>query len=248
MACQVKRMMTDAMHSGSSIARQIPDLPRWVETRAALLGGRCEVFGLREEHELSLVACVAHDHSIFVVGAPDASAVHAAVARTGESGELLAPIEQRERLTPLLPGWTYSRAILHLMTSTARLPATDQHTVGFMDPGKFREYAIPHELLEELEAVGNDSPIAAAFVDGRPVAFCYAGSITETLWDVSIDTLEEHRRQGHAGRCAAFMIRHMRSDGREPVWGSLEQNPASWRLARKIGFSPVDEMAVFERS
>jgi predicted GNAT family acetyltransferase len=79
------------------------------------------------------------------------------------------------------------------------------------------------------------------------VAFCYAGATTESLWDVAIDTVEAHRRQGHAGRCAAFMIRRMRTFGKEPVWQSADDNPASWRLAAKLGFERVAELTWFRR-
>ena len=70
---------------------------------------------------------------------------------------------------------------------------------------------------------------------------------TEGLWDISIDTLVGHRRRGHAARCAAFMIRHMRETaGKEPVWGALETNTASMNLAASLGFVVVDRFSVLE--
>ena len=86
--------------------------------------------------------------------------------------------------------------------------------------------------------------IAASFDDDRPVAFCYADE-TEGLWDISIDTLESHRRQGHAARCVAYMIDHMRRRGKVPVWAAEETNLPSLRLAAKLGFVPVDELRLF---
>jgi len=79
------------------------------------------------------------------------------------------------------------------------------------------------------------------------VAFCYAGATTESLWDVAIDTVEAHCRQGHAGRCAAFMIRRMRTFGKERVWQAAEDNPSSWRLAAKLGFEAIAELTWFRR-
>jgi predicted GNAT family acetyltransferase len=105
--------------------------------------------------------------------------------------------------------------------------------------------SLPPELRPELEDTIKISPIAAAFVDGHPVSFCYAGSQTESLWDVAIDTLEEHRNQGHAARCAAYMIEHMRQRGKQPVWGVEETNAPSLTLAAKLGFVAVDELVVF---
>lgn len=78
------------------------------------------------------------------------------------------------------------------------------------------------------------------------MAFCYAGATTESLWDVAIDTLEAHRRKGHATRAFTFMARHMAAQGKQPVWQALEENPASWRLAEKLGFEAVDELVMLE--
>ncbi len=104
---------------------------------------------------------------------------------------------------------------------------------------------LPPDLLSELRVAARRSPITASLVGGRPVSFCYVAAQTEGLWDISIDTLAEHRRQGHAARCVAYMIEHMRRQGRMPVWGAEETNPPSLRLAAKLGFVPVDELIVF---
>jgi RimJ/RimL family protein N-acetyltransferase len=104
------------------------------------------------------------------------------------------------------------------------------------------------ELRAELErTLRRGTPVVAAFVGDVPVSFCYVASETEGLWDVSIDTLEEYRRRGHAAHCAAYMIRHMRDTvGKEPVWGAVELNAPSMGLAAKLGFVPVDRVFVFE--
>ncbi|MGH7630176.1 MAG: hypothetical protein ACREOF_12520 [Gemmatimonadales bacterium] len=66
---------------------------------------------------------------------------------------------------------------------------------------------LPDALREELRGVeAAGIRIATALSDGAPVAFCYAGAETESLWDLSIDTLESWRRRGFAGRAAAFEV------------------------------------------
>ena len=71
----------------------------------------------------------------------------------------------------------------------------------------------------------------------------FAGKVLgEGTVAAAIDTAEARRRKGHAGRCATFMVRHMRALAKEPVWQSAEDNPASWKLAAKLGFVVVDEM------
>jgi RimJ/RimL family protein N-acetyltransferase len=126
-------------------------------------------------------------------------------------------------------------------------PAAPAGAVGFLDPATLSQLPIDAELKQELESGAEQSLIAATFVDQQPVSFCYAGAITESLWDIAIDTLPEHRRKGYAALCVAHMIRHMRAQGKHPVWQAVEENPASWRLAQKLGFVSVDELALFER-
>lgn len=42
------------------------------------------------------------------------------------------------------------------------------------------------------------------------------------------------------------MIRYMQTLGKQPVWGADIDNPASWRLAQKLGFEVVDTLVLLE--
>jgi RimJ/RimL family protein N-acetyltransferase len=233
--------MSDRTSLTLLLADRLPDVPRWVEARALLRG-----VGLREEPELSFVALDMEAlGGVFVVGTPGDEAIRDAAARSA-GGSLVAPLEQAARIARLLPEWTATRATLHLLGDAPRLPDVTPGQVRFLDAAELGRMDVPAALAEELAIGAEDSPIAAAFVDGRPVSFCYAGAITETLWDISIDTLPDHRRRGWAALCVAHLIHHMRALGKQPVWGSDVANPASWRLARKLGFVAVDEVALFE--
>jgi GNAT superfamily N-acetyltransferase len=128
------------------------------------------------------------------------------------------------------------------------LPRVERGLVRRVSHGELAGWPeIPEDLREELRDAEAETPIFAAFAGERPAAFCYAGAVSETLWDVAIDTLEPYRRQGFGTRCAAFVIEHMRAAGKEPVWGSLVSNVASSSLAAKLGFVPVDTIFVFTR-
>ncbi len=72
---------------------------------------------------------------------------------------------------------------------------------------------------------------------------------TVTLWEVAVDTVEPHRRKGYAGLCVAHMVMKMRREAqpKEPVWQAAEDDPASCRLAEKLGFERADELAWFRR-
>lgn len=229
----------------ASLAARLPDIPRLVEMRDLLLGDDCEIFGLQENPEFSLVAREPATGSIFVVGMPEAAAIYEAVGRNVQGGEIVAGPEHVRWLRGILPEWRYSRAILHTLPGALNQPSESDAEIGFLDPALLDEFPIFDELLQELKFGAQYSLIAAAFVDGRPVSFCYAGATTESLWDVAIDTLPEYQRRGYALQCAAYMIQHMAAQKKSPVWCALVDNPASWRLAEKLGFVAMDELALF---
>jgi GNAT superfamily N-acetyltransferase len=234
------------MPSTQPLARRLPDLPRWVEVRDLLLSGECQIFGLEETPALAFALRDPDEDLAFVVGAPPPTAIHAAVQGLSPHGSLIAPPEQAAWLAEILPAWRPRRILLHTLPDHQHLPVPANGQVGFLDPALLAHLPAPADLLAELRRAAEYSPISAAFAGGQPVAFCYAGSESETLWDVSIDTLPDHRRQGYAALCAAHLIRHKHALGRQPVWAAAEDNPASWRLAQKLGFVPVDELAQFE--
>ena len=107
---------------------------------------------------------------------------------------------------------------------------------------------VPDNLRDELLDVMQDGQLLAAAFDGHlPVAFSYVASETETLWDVSVDTLETHRRQGYAAAAVATLIGIMKDKGKTAVWGAVHSNLASQSLAHKLGFVEANELWVLSR-
>ena len=151
-----------------------------------------------------------------------------------------APIAA-DKGTSALQGWREQRVVHYALRESSRLtrPSIGGASVALIDLATIRRHSVPAALLAELESAASHSPIAATWVEGAPVSFCYAGTMTESLWDVTVDTLEAQRGRGRAMSCVTFMIHHMRATGREPVWAALETNRASRRLAEKLGFDPV---------
>ncbi len=234
------------MHPPTSLLQRLPDLPRWVEARALLLDASCEITGLANTPELSCLLRDPDDGTVFVIGHPAGEALHAAVQQEVR-GEVIAGWEEADWLTATLSGWTPARIFVHHLPES--VPAEVGHKkvrVAFLDPSVLDHLPVDEELRTELQSGAEHSPIAATFVDDHPVAFCYAGAVTETLWDISIDTLPDHRRKGYAALCVTFMIRYMQGQGKTPVWQALEDNPASWQLAKKLGFTPADDLVIFE--
>ena len=235
------------------LAALLPDLPRFVETRGMLLGGNCEVLGLEEvAANPSFVARDGEENLVCVVGYPAREAIAEAVARNGNAGAVIAMPENVSCVAQAVPGREAQPAVLHLLGEAERLPGAAEGEPVRLLSGPEEVRLLPPglrgELRAELERVlRRGAATVAAFVGDVPVSFCYVAWETEGLWDVSIDTLGEHRRQGHAAQCAASLIRHMRhTAGKEPVWGAVESNAASMGLAARLGFVPVDRVFVFE--
>ena len=223
----------------------LPDVPRWVELRSLLRVGRGEVLGFRDNP----LACAVADPAFgaaFVVGKPAEEAIGEALALAGPHGTLMTPAENCVWVSGALPELEVERAILHQLVQLPVLPTLRTGEVRHLAPGELETLPVPPLLQSELrvaEAAG--TPIAAALAGDTPVAFCYAGSVTESLWDISIDTLAPWRRRGYATRAARFEIERFATLGLRPVWGAVESNVASRGLAQSLGFIPADELCIF---
>jgi hypothetical protein len=219
----------------SNWPKLVPDIPRHVEARSALVGGRAEI---PYESTSGLVVLDRAAELVSIIGHVPPAAVEEAAKQLEGSGVVIGD----PSLELHLPGRQKELATLYQLDGPPRIEPSGTRLVKF---DEILEYRLPEYLLQELSRVHKHAPIAAKFVDGVPVSFCYAVE-TETQWDISIDTLEEYRNRGHAGACVASMIGHEATFGRRPVWGAVDSNGASRRLAAKLGFVPVDRIAVWE--
>lgn len=138
-------------------------------------------------------------------------------------------------------GRAVERAILHTLPDPSRLP--DEGGAARL-PAEVSLAHLPAALAEELGAARARGAVWAAWVDGVPVSFAYAPWHSGRWFDVSVDTLPRARQLGLGTIVAAAMIRSGRESGREPVWGADEGNTASRRLARRLGFTAIDELWV----
>lgn len=225
----------------------LPDIPRWCETRGALLEGDCELFGEGGNR----VVRIDHHRLLSVIGEPAPAVLRAALAGAAGEWTLICAVESGSHWADLVPGWSLEDAVLHALVGTpaevapptipAQIERVREPAPGLLDH-------LPPRLEREIAVAVERYPLFVAWVEERAVAFCYAGSATETLWDVSIETLAEFRRSGLATACARRAIRSLAREGRSPVWGAVESNLPSLRLAVKLGFHPVDRLAVLEGS
>jgi hypothetical protein len=205
---------------------ELPDLPRWVEAH----GIAADPEGWREELGGGFI--VGHDRARLIVVAGD--------VEPGEVAPLASRphviLVEREELGLAL-GRRCERAILHTLPDPAALPDYEGAT-------PLGDASAPPPLADELAWARTRGTIWSAWVDGAPVSFAYAPWRSASWFDVSVDTLPGARQLGLGTIVAAAMIRDERAHGREPVWGADEDNVASLRLARRLGFEPVDEIWV----
>jgi GNAT superfamily N-acetyltransferase len=233
----------------------VPDIPRWIETRWMLLDRQGEVSGV-DEAAGTFVVREPYDGLVCVAGRADPAAIQAAAAESGGGGNILCQLDDEAHVAAALPGWRSVPVELMLQANSLDMPSPDDEEwegegvetrfIAQADLAEARE--VPDDLREALQKALLWTELAATIAGGNPVSFCYPGAVTETLWDMSVDTLEPHRGRGYAGLVAAHVIRRMDRKGKRPVWAAEETNTASLRVAKKLGFRPVDRLAVLHRA
>jgi GNAT superfamily N-acetyltransferase len=103
---------------------------------------------------------------------------------------------------------------------------------------------LPEDLRAEIVVARGKRGVLAGFIDGVAVSFAYSLT-TETLADLSIDTLDAYRRRGIGRAVVSAHIDELVAAGISPVWGAVESNAASLRLAESLGFTvPAGELFV----
>jgi RimJ/RimL family protein N-acetyltransferase len=217
-------------------------VPRLVETRGLLLSHGSRVRGDAEgghyvvwEHELASV-----------VGRPDPAVLRTVLRDASAVRELLVMRDAFTLVRSSLAEWPYEEAVIHALPQPAPEWPLPGPGVAFLEADAPLHH-LPPELADEIAEARASGPVAATWCDERPVSFCYAGSITETLWDVAIDTAPEYRRRGFAQSAVHLMAAFHRESARLPVWGAVIGNLASLQLASGMGFVPVDTLYVFVR-
>lgn len=241
--------MSDMDPTIQQLLSTVPDHPKWVELRAMLLSGQCEIYELEDAKGLSCVARQAEMEIVAICGRPAPDVIRRVIALPPSPETVLCPPEDWRHVAEALPEWRSELATIYRLATGERLPEVPADAVRLLSISEIETmYHAPAELKEELIDAATYSPVAATCLGKLPVSFCYAGSRTESLWDISIDTLAEYRNRGYAALCVSFMIEYFRRRGLTPVWGAVESNIPSMRLAAKLGFIPVDQIVVFELS
>jgi len=214
---------------------ELPDVPRWIEAH----GIASDPAGWREP--VGGGFALGHDRARLIVVAGDAEPGEVAKLAAARPHYTLLFAIDREDLAAAMRRTrrAVARAILHTLADPAALP--DLEGAIALPPDASLAH-LPAALTDEL--AGASTTVWTTIVDDKPVAFAYAPWRSAKWFDISIDTLPGFRQLGLGSLVAAAMIRDEMRQGRQAVWGSDESNAASLRLAKRLGFTPVDEIGV----
>ncbi len=212
----------------------LPDLPRWVEAH----GIAADPEGWQRPLGGGFAVGLDRAKLVVIGGEADPDAA-AALARACPEHAILVELERLELVAAL--GRPVMRFVLHTLAEADALPDLEG-AVPLPEAASLAH--LPPPLAAELAANRAARTIWSAWVDGEPVAFAYAPWRSPTWFDTSVDTLASARQLGLGTLVAAALIRDERAQGREPVWGADIENVASRRLAKRLGFEPIDEIWV----
>ncbi len=204
----------------------LSDVPRWVEAH-----------GIADDpahwrRQLGNGFALGHDAAALTVLIGDVDPAELSTLPTSHT--LLFAIERDDLCAALAR--PVERAILHTLEDD---PPDYEGAVLLPE-----DAPLPGYLSSELTWARSRVPIHTVYVDGEPSAFAYAPWRSGRYFDVSVDVIPSARQLGLATIAASAMIAAERAQGRDPVWGADENNTASLRLARRLGFTPVDELWV----
>ena len=239
----------DVTRTLKDVAGLLPDIPQWVEVRSMLLHGQARLIGPVVSSPPTFVVLHTEGDQAVAVGRASRAAILEA-ATTAD--EILTASEDASWVADALPEWKVESALLFRRPVDSVLPKVPTGAARFLTAREVADLTdapdslLPPSLRDDLRSAHAEGmPIAVAFDEGSAAAFCYAGSITETLWDISIDTLEPYRRRGHAMNAVSFLVEYYASLDKQPVWGALFSNRASQSLAARLGFAVVGSLSVF---
>ncbi len=83
--------------------------------------------------------------------------------------------------------------------------------------------------------VQDSQPFLAVLSGGVAVSICCSVRTTGLAHEAGVETHEDFRGQGHAGRVVGAWARKVRQHGRVPLYSTSWENRASQAVARKLG-------------
>ena len=207
----------------ADLAARLPDEPVWLDTRAMLLSGRCQVLALDSGRGLR-TSSPATGRSRWSVGRPAPALVHeAARSFHGMRMSLVVRPEDRAWVTPLVPTWQERRVLLHTRHG-ALPPVAAGADVRRFDASSLPPLDhVPAELRREVRlALGLSAPRAAARASDETASPAPVSVAAAFAWragrGVLLSSLADGALVGRGGRHAGRLpaARARRSGGEGP--------------------------------
>lgn len=134
----------------------------------------------------------------------------------------------------------YYEGVYHTLTRPARVfenPAVRRLTIDDID--LLKVCGLDGAEFGGLSRLLREGVVAGAAVDGQVVGTARTSAVTDQFADIGVETHEAWRGRGFATAAASVVARRVQEQGRIPVWSCGEDNVASLRIARKLGFEEV---------
>lgn len=232
---------------GTDVLTALPDLPRWVEARGLLLSRRGFVVDTPDGCRM---ICGRKDRVVVPTTVELSPMLESVATREVPDASILLQDVMLPAARYHLPDWSADAVTLYTLPEDRarawRLPQWPTAPISAEQIGAATD--LPGALRVELLDAVSRTPVWAASIEGRPVSFAYAAQTTERWFDVSVDTLEPFRNRGLGRASAMGLIVDRMLRGLLPVWGAAKSNEPSHKLARRLGFEPVDLLWLLTRS
>lgn len=228
-------------HGGADVLTDLPDLPRWLHARGLLLTRRGHVVHAGDGCWL---VCSRSERLAVPITIELSPAIDECVQREAPGATLLLQDVMLPAARYHLPDWdTVPLTLYAVDPARAQQWTLPPWPTAPIDGTAIESAAhLPADLREQLLAVAARSPVWAVSIDERPMSFAWAPIATEGWYDVSVRTLDEARGQG-LGRAAVMgLVVSRLLEGLRPVLRARGERGAAHRLARGLGFDPVDQL------
>ena len=95
------------------------------------------------------------------------------------------------------------------------------------------------QMADWLPDVPYRRPLVAIVEQGRAVAVCASVRITASAHEAGVETVETHRRRGHATAVVRAWARHVLDAGATPIYSTSWDNVASQNVASGLGLELI---------
>lgn len=226
------------------LLHHFPDLPENVHIRYFLTKELCEVYLIGNISNPQAIIIRPEPNPSELFGYRDPNALFEIIQSLGNWHSILVDNNISEKLRRLLSqteNIKYEKEIYFVLGQPVTTPPTNNARRLTINDISLLQSA--HRWLQAAGSTSScqemlsDGIVAGIIINNRLASIAYASHITEKFADVGIFTSPDHRNKGYSTSAAALLIKELQAKNLTPVWSTDENNPASLKVARKLGFT-----------